>query len=102
MLDAISGIEAAVEGMDLAGFEADWTVRHAVQRGIEIISEAARRLPDTLLIGHPDIPWKEIRGVRNVLRHEYHKVSDKIVWTTVQDELPRLKIAVLQMLEEAD
>ena len=102
MLEAISGIEAAVKDMDFTTFRNHWTVRHAVQRGIEIISEAARRLPDDLLAEYTDLPWKEIKGVGNILRHEYHRVSDQIIWTTVQDELPRLKTAVQQMLDKAE
>jgi uncharacterized protein with HEPN domain len=80
MLDAIDGIEQAVAGKSLAAFEKDWLLRHGVERGIEIISEAARHLPDTLTAEAPAIPWDRGRGIGNVLRHEYHRVADDIVW----------------------
>ena len=87
---------------DFIGFKEDWVVRHAVQRGIEIISEASRRLPHTLTATEPGIPWPKIAGMGNILRHEYHKVQDEIIWEVVEKHLPPLKAAILRMLERAD
>ena len=94
ILDAIDGIETAVSGKTLDNFAADWLLRHGVQRGIEIISEAARRIPAELLATQPHIPWAQIIGIGNVLRHEYHRVSDTVVWNVVQDHLRPLKAAI--------
>jgi uncharacterized protein with HEPN domain/predicted nucleotidyltransferase len=88
---AIAGIEQAVRGKTLDDFRADWLLRHGVQRGIEIISEAARRIPPELQARQPNIPWAQIMGIGNVLRHEYHRVSDTLIWNVVQDYLPLLK-----------
>jgi uncharacterized protein with HEPN domain len=65
-----------------------------VQRAIEIISEASRAIPDELKKIRPEIPWSRVRGIGNVLRHEYQGLSDPIIWKVVTDELPRLKLAV--------
>ena len=97
MLEAIDGIEAAVGGKTLDGFSGDWLLRHGVQRGIEIISEAARRIPTELQATQPRIPWSEITGIGNVLRHEYHRVSDTVVWNVVQNHLRPLKAAVMKI-----
>lgn len=94
ILDAIGGIETAVRGKTLDDFAADWLLRHGVQRGIEIISEAARRVPPELQANQPQIPWAQIIGIGNVLRHEYHRVSDTVVWNVVQDRLQPLKAAI--------
>ena len=102
ILEAIVGIELATEGLGFAGFREDWVVRHAVQRAIEIISEASRRLPDTLTATEPGIPWPKVKGTGNILRHEYHKVQDEIIWEVVEKHLPALKAAILRMLERAD
>ena len=59
MLDALDGIEAATAGKTLQDFQDDWLLKHGVQRGIEIISEAARHLPDELLDHAPEVPWKQ-------------------------------------------
>jgi uncharacterized protein with HEPN domain len=94
ILEAIDGIETAVCGKARDDFAADWLLRHGVQRGIEIISEAARRIPPELQATQPDIPWAQIIGIGNVLRHEYHRVSDTVVWNVVRDHLQPLKAAV--------
>jgi uncharacterized protein with HEPN domain len=93
ILDAIDGIAIAVHGKSFDDFTADWLLRHGVQRGIEIISEAVRRIPPELLTSQPHIPWAQIIGIGNVLRHEYHRVSDIVVWNVVQDRLQPLKAA---------
>jgi uncharacterized protein with HEPN domain len=94
IIEALDGIEAATTGKSLDDFSANWLLKHGVQRGIEIISEAARHIPDDLLILAPEIPWKQVRDVGNILRHEYHRVADPIVWAVVTDNLPPLRLAV--------
>lgn len=76
-------------------------LKHGIQRGIEIISEAARHLPNELIAAEPDIPWKQIRGIGNVLRHEYHKIADPIVWAVVTDNLPPLRQAIARLAAAA-
>ena len=66
-----------------------------MQRALEIISEASRHIPDELLVSAPDIPWKQIRGIGNILRHEYHKIADEVVWAVVTEHVAKLKEAVL-------
>ncbi len=95
ILEAISGIEGAVRGKTLEDFGAEWLLRHGTQRGIEIVSEATRRIPPELRAAHPQIPWTQIMGIGNALRHEYHRVSDAVVWNVVQVHLPPLKAAVM-------
>ena len=56
--------------------------------------EASRHLPDDLLELTPDVPWKQIRGIGNILRHEYHKIADDVVWAVVTEHAAPLKIAV--------
>jgi len=95
ILEAIDGINNAVQGKTLADYGGDWLLRHGVQRGIEVISEASRRIPANLQASQPQVPWAQIMGIGNVLRHEYHRVSDTIIWNVVQEHLPTLKSAIL-------
>jgi len=92
--EAIEGIDNSVAGKTLDDFGADWLLRHGIQRAIEIISEAARRIPPDMQASQPHIPWAEIMGIGNVLRHEYHRISDTVIWNVVQGHLPALKVAV--------
>ncbi|MBZ9759289.1 DUF86 domain-containing protein [Mesorhizobium sp. CA8] len=102
IIAALDGIANATAGKTLEDFRGDWLLRHGVERGIEIISEATRHLPDDLTALAPEIPWKQVRGIGNILRHEYHKTSDAIVWAVVTDNLPALRVAVERILEAAD
>jgi len=97
ILEAIDRIEEITHGKSLADFEASWQLRWLVQRAIEIISEASRAIPDELADTQPDIPWRRVRGIGNVLRHDYEGLSDPILWNVVLDELPRLKMAIQEI-----
>jgi uncharacterized protein with HEPN domain len=68
----------------LRAFEPDRRKRWLVERGIEIISEASRHLPDDLKARHPDIPWPKVAGISNVLRHDYARIAHDVLWHVVQ------------------
>ncbi len=74
-------------------------MQRAVERGLEIISEASRGIPEEQKANHPDVPWAQIAGIGNILRHEYHRVEPVIVLNITQEHLPSLARAVTQMLE---
>jgi uncharacterized protein with HEPN domain len=95
ILRSIEAIEAALSGKSFVEFEADWLLNHGVQRGIEIISEATRRLPTELLAQHPEIAWSDIRGIGNVLRHDYDAIVSKVIYDAATTKLAALKAAVL-------
>ena len=97
--DALEGILSSCKGKGLGDYQNDWLLKNAVQRGIEIISEASRRLPDEVVASYPEIPWQRVRTIGNVLRHEYHALADRVIWNVVIDELPRLKKAISDMSE---
>jgi len=92
--EALDGVEAAANGKTADDFATDRLLRRGVERGIEIISEAARHIPDDLLEAAPEIPWKQIRGIGKISRHEYRKTSDSIVWAVVTETLPLPRQAI--------
>ena len=96
----ISAIETAVAGLTIDDFRSDWLRRSAVERGIEVISEATRHLAPDLTARHPDIPWRRIADIGNWLRHAYEQVDPALIWFIVIDEFPALKIAIAAMLAE--
>lgn len=97
IVEALDGIATATNGKTTGDFATDGLLRRGVERGIEIISEAARHIPDGLLDEAPEIPRQQIRGIGNVLRHEYHKTSDAIVWAVATENLPPLRQAIERM-----
>jgi uncharacterized protein with HEPN domain len=98
ILDSVNNIELFVGTMDFDAYRNDRKTKSAVERELQIITEAAIRLGDEAEILCPGQDWKGFRGMGNVLRHEYHRVDDKIVWNTVMVELPPLKDAVSRVL----
>jgi len=75
--------------------------RWAVERAIEIISEASRRLSSDLKARHPEIPWPKVAGIGNVLRHDYEDVSPPVLWKVTREDLPLLETVCRQELAAA-
>jgi uncharacterized protein with HEPN domain len=71
IIEAIERVRDKAGAASLDEFKRDWEQQWIVQRGIEIVSEASRRLPDDLKSRHPEIPWPKIAAIGNVMRHEY-------------------------------
>lgn len=102
--DILSAIDGAADTIGGAQFETFQTVYHlprTIERCIEIVSEATRHIPDELKARHSEIPWQQIAGIGNVLRHDYDLVDDHITWDVATVHFPRLKSAVLEMLKSA-
>ncbi len=98
---AIERIRATLKGVSLESYEADWQLQWIVERGVAIISEASRHLPTELKDRHPDIPWKQIAGVGNIVRHDYGDVSAPILWTLAQSDLSAFETICRDELEIA-
>lgn len=88
------------EGFDLVTFKTDSRTLDAVVRNLEIVGEAVKQLPDDLRSRHPEIDWKRIAGLRDILAHRYFGVDVDIVWDVVRNKLPLLKQVVRAMLSE--
>ena len=99
ILDNIGRVERFTAGFDLGRFVADEQASFAVLHALLIISEAARRLGQDAESLAPGPPWHAIRGLGNVLRHEYEGVDMAEVWAIVSDDLPSLKQAVETALQ---
>ena len=91
IVEAVELIRSEMAGVTLKAFEPDKRKRWLVERGIEIISEASRHLPDELKARHPEIPWPKVAGIGNVLRHDYEHVAHDVLWHVVHDDLTLLE-----------
>lgn len=76
--------------MSLERFRSSKVEKFAVERAIEIISEAARHLPETELERYPTIPWRQVKAMGNILRYEYHRLNDEVIWGVARNDLPDL------------
>jgi uncharacterized protein with HEPN domain len=98
ILESIRLVEQFVAGMDLEAYRRDEKTQAAVERKMLIISEAAVRLKEDAELLCPGVPWRDIRGSGNWLRHQYDSVDIETIWNTIQDDLPPLKTAVEKAL----
>ena len=94
------GILRALEGRDLDDYLTDENLRLAIERRLEIIGEAARRVSEAFRSAHPEVPWQKIVAQRNVLTHEYGEIPDDIVWSVATVSIPEL-VAMLEPLVPA-
>jgi uncharacterized protein with HEPN domain len=83
-------------------FFQDVMVQDAVLRNFEVIGEAAKRLDDVYRAAHPQIPWRSLAGLRDVLIHQYNSVDLERVWAIVEGELPGLREAIAALLPPLD
>lgn len=83
IIEAIGLVQAELVGTTLVAFE--------LERGVEIISEASRRLSSEMKARHPAIPWRKVAGIGNILRHEYQDVAHDVLWHMVHNNLPPLE-----------
>jgi uncharacterized protein with HEPN domain len=91
ILAAIRKIERYTSGMDQAVFRKDEKTIDAVVRNLEIVGEASRQLPEDFLGRYPEVPWRQITGLRNRIVHEYFGLDLELIWQVVLHDLPQLK-----------
>jgi uncharacterized protein with HEPN domain len=91
ILAALDAIAAYTDDMAFDAFVADARTRDAVVRNLMTMGESVRWIPDVILDAHPEVPWRLMRLVRNVVVHEYFGIDDAILWETVRGDLPPLQ-----------
>lgn len=100
--ESISSIQTYVDGMPFETFVADDKTRAAVERKLQIISEAAIRLKDHAAEACPEIDWADVRGMGNWLRHQYEHVNVETLWKTIHENLPAMAVAVNSAIKQED
>ena len=98
VLDAIERIETYVEGVSKDTFYNYLMMQDAVMHQIEIIGEASNRISETFREQHPELPWMEMRAIRNKIVHDYRGIELEIIWDTIKNNLPGLKSQINRLL----
>jgi uncharacterized protein with HEPN domain len=101
ILEAAGAAREFVTGMGKDELNKDRRTRDAVVRNLEIIGEAVKKLPPQTKRSHPEVEWKKIAGLRDILVHDYFGIDMDIVWDVVQNKLPVLAEQVQRILEES-
>lgn len=102
MLEAIDRITGYVDGMTVTAFLADNRTQDAVLRNLEVLGEAAKRVPFHIQHRHDGVPWSRIADMRNILVHEYHSVDPAIVLDTARNDLPPLVAPLRATLNDTE
>lgn len=105
-IDYLRDIDEAIEkaadftkGMDYESFQDDDKTVYAILRALEVIGEAAKKIPDSIRNDYPEIPWREMAGIRDKLIHDYFGVNMEVVWKTVEEDLPSLQSQIRRVIE---
>ncbi len=98
VLDAVKRIETYVQGVSKDIFFENLMMQDAVMHQIEIIGEASNRISEVFQYEHPELPWMQMRAIRNKIVHDYRGIELEIIWDTVNNDLPGLKTYVQRLL----
>jgi uncharacterized protein with HEPN domain len=101
IFDSIEKVEYLVRILHTEdNFEKKWIEQDAIIRNLEIIGEASINISDDLKQKYPDVSWKEMRGMRNFVTHQYFGVELNDIWSTVINDIPLLKKQIQKIIEE--
>ncbi len=100
ILEAIGKVREYTSGMSQATFFDDSKTVDAVVRNLEIIGEAVKNIPEDIRSRYPDVEWKKIGGLRDILIHEYFGIDVEIIWDILQVKLPILENQVKKILTD--
>ena len=85
---------------DLIGFRLDRKSQLSVERLIEILGEAANHISEDIKVDYPEVPWRQIIALRNVVSHEYFQIRLELIWGVATQEIPVLAMQINKILEE--
>ena len=100
ILKAINKIEKYTLNLSFEDFTQNPLIQDGVIRNLEIIGEAIKNIPDDVKKANPEVEWKKIAGLRDILIHAYFGIDVNIIWDIVKNKIPALKGKISQMLEE--
>lgn len=96
--DSINDIEEFTKNISYDDFYADKKTNYAVIRSLEILGEAAKKIPNHIRDEYKNIPWKKIAGMRDVLIHDYFGVDLRMVWNVAIKEIPKIKPGIIELI----
>ncbi len=102
ILENMRDAEEFIRGMSYDEFAADKRTVNAVLRSVEVVGEVTKNIPDDIRCAYPQVPWKEMAGMRDKVIHFYFGVDKEIVWLVAKDRIPALKKLIEGILHELE
>jgi len=102
IINSIDEIEEFTANMIFKSFVEDKKTVNAIIRSLEVLGEAAKKLPEEIRKKYPDVPWKRMAGMRDKLIHEYSGVDLEIIWKTIKEDIPSLEHSIKKMLKNLE
>ncbi|MCU0633125.1 MAG: DUF86 domain-containing protein [Methanolinea sp.] len=99
MVTAVDKILDYTHSLALQDLLKNELVKDAVLRNIQVLGDGAKEIPPELKASHPEIDWKGITGLRDIITHQYFRVDWDIIWITIKEDLPSLSISLHHLLE---
>ena len=100
IVEAIRKIQFFTTGLSIQTFPSDVKTFDAVIRNLEIVGEAIKRVPEEIRLRYPDVEWRKIAGLRDILANEYFGIDIEIIWDVIHNKFQVLEKQIKQMLEE--
>lgn len=98
ILEAVTRINSYIKDLSQSEFLGDSKTLDAVVRNLEVIGEAAKKVPEEIRIKHPFVEWKKIAGLRDILIHEYFGIDAEMIWDIIKNKLPSFFLQIQQIL----
>ncbi|NOZ83619.1 MAG: DUF86 domain-containing protein [Epsilonproteobacteria bacterium] len=105
LYDMSANIQKALkftEDADFDDFKKDEKLQYAIVRALEIVGEAAKKIPENIRRAYPEISWRVIGGMRDKLIHDYFGVDIEVIWKTVKEDLPLLSKQIMEILKNLE
>ena len=102
MSESADSILAEVAGLSREAFDADSRVRKIILHDLPVLGEAAKHVPEEVRARHPEVPWRKIAGLRDVIAHSYYRLDDDVIWNIATSSLHTLKPALEKIAAEED
>lgn len=102
ILEAITRIEFITNSINFDQFFEDWIKQDAAIKNFQVIGEATKNLDEEIISKYPEVAWRQAKGMRNIVVHEYFGINIEYLWNTIQENLPTFKTQIEQILNDLE